>query len=67
MQADDHPVVRGHAAWALGQIGVRLHEPELDRQLQEALQREDEATVRDEIAVARHSLATAAHSSSEPD
>ncbi len=59
MQTDEHPVVRGHAAWALGQIGVRQHEPDLVQHLQTALQREDDSTVRDEIAGARRSLVAA--------
>jgi len=66
MQTDEHPVVRGHAAWALGQIGARLHEFDLDRHLLGALQRENDSAVRDEIEVARQSLA-AAFTSPEED
>jgi len=42
-------LVRGHAAWALGQIGG----PEANRLLAERLPREDDAWVREEITLAR--------------
>lgn len=46
--ADQHPLVRGHAAWALGQIG----EPAARTPLQKALKQEIEEPVREEISLA---------------
>ncbi len=45
LQHDPEPLVRGHAAWALGRIGTR----EARGVLREAWRREDETYVRDEI------------------
>ena len=50
---DKEPLIRGHAAWALGQLGGTLaHEA-----LQEALQNEYEEEVQKEIQYALHTLA----------
>jgi epoxyqueuosine reductase len=45
---DLEPLVRGHAAWALGRLGGRAARA----QLEEALRRETDAWVRDECALA---------------
>lgn len=45
LQSDPEPLVRGHAAWALGRIGTR----EAKRALSTALQQEDDPYVREEI------------------
>ncbi len=47
---DVEPLVRGHAAWALGRIGG----PEAKKALEEAWQREMETYVRQEIQAARN-------------
>ncbi|MGI9061313.1 MAG: tRNA epoxyqueuosine(34) reductase QueG [Ktedonobacteraceae bacterium] len=50
---DNEPLIRGHAAWALGQLGgTSVHEA-----LQEALQNEHEEEVQKEIQYALHILA----------
>lgn len=48
LDADPHPMVRGHAAWALG----RIASPRALAALRSAAEREAEASVRDEIAAA---------------
>jgi len=50
--ADPEPLVRGHAAWALGQIGG----PEALAALEEAASRETEPTVQEEIHAALAAL-----------
>jgi epoxyqueuosine reductase len=51
MKADDHPVVRGHAAWAVGRLGGRLGVAEAKEYLREATEAEEDATVREEITL----------------
>lgn len=53
LNEDEHPVVRGHAAWALGQIAVRTGAPEAIDALGVALTREQDAGVIEEIVAAR--------------
>ena len=48
LAADPEPLVRGHAAWALGRIGG----PNALAVLEDALEREDDATVLEEIRLA---------------
>ncbi len=50
--AHDEPLVRGHAAWALGRIG----ETAARRLLQEAMEHEHDTNVREEIAAATGSV-----------
>lgn len=50
--SDEHPIVRGHAAWALGQIG----DPVARSPLQKALNAETDEAVREEIALALRAL-----------
>lgn len=49
LHEDEYPVVRGHAAWALGQIGVRTRAGAASEVLQAALRREQDAEVIQEI------------------
>jgi len=49
LRTDDHPVVRGHAAWALAAIERRLGIPTREH-LKSAAPGEQDATVREEIA-----------------
>lgn len=49
---DDHPLVRGHAAWALGRLAFRLGRTDLYRLLRERLASESDPAVRAEIEVA---------------
>lgn len=49
---DEHPLVRGHAAWALGRLRERLRPAGMVEQLRELLNHEADATVRDEITLA---------------
>ena len=51
--SDDHPIVRGHAAWAVGQIGLRTRAPSAKQALQSALAHEQEAEVIQEILAAQ--------------
>ncbi len=53
---DDHPWVRGHAAWALGRIGT----PEAQAALQAALPQEADPEVRAEIHAALEAIAKGA-------
>ena len=48
LECDPHPVVRGHAAWALGRIGS----PAAIDALEKRLNRESEHNVREEISSA---------------
>ncbi len=49
VQCDDHPIVRGHAAWAIGEIARREARPELAERLRTLLRNENDGMVRDEI------------------
>jgi epoxyqueuosine reductase len=49
MQTDEHAVVRGHAAWALGRLGRRLCIRDVVERLRAALEAEQDAEVRQEI------------------
>ncbi len=51
--ADDEPLIRGHAAWALGRLGGRLARAALD----EALRREGDDWVREECELALEACA----------
>lgn len=52
LQHDEHPIVRGHAAWALGQIGLRHTEQTAWASLDQALLEEHDASVVSEIVLA---------------
>jgi epoxyqueuosine reductase len=56
MRSNEHPVVRGHAAWAVGRIGERLGSPDARTFLEEALKTESDETVREEISFALRDL-----------
>jgi len=59
MRSDEHPIVRGHAAWGIGRMGQRLNLEDQARQaLQAALALEHDETVREEIALALATLRT---------
>jgi epoxyqueuosine reductase len=49
---DEHPVVRGHAAWALGQVAARTGGAVVAAILRELLQAEDDMSVIEEIGSA---------------
>ncbi len=49
---DVHPLPRGHAAWALGQVVQKQNDTRAKRALDVAKSREDEAWVREEIGLA---------------
>lgn len=51
MRTDEHEIVRGHAAWALGRLGSRTGLPVCDR-LRDALDSESAESVRREIEAA---------------
>lgn len=51
MRENPHPIVRGHAAWAIGEIGKRHDSRSAVELLQRALRQEQDATVVDEIEV----------------
>lgn len=53
MGCDEHRIVRGHAAWALGEIGARLRLLNLLPALQSAAEHESEPDVVDEIVAAQ--------------
>jgi epoxyqueuosine reductase len=55
---DDHPIVRSHAAWALGQIGFRHGTEAAWEALELALAREEDEEVGREIVVAQAGRAT---------
>jgi epoxyqueuosine reductase len=59
MQRDDHPIVRGHAAWALGQIRSRLGSEAARKALELARITEIDPHVREEIAAALRRYASA--------
>ncbi len=50
--SDDHPLVRGHAAWALGQLGVRLRLSAPLEALRRALGNESDLEVQRELEAA---------------
>ena len=50
--ADAHPLPRGHAAWALGQVAQQRGDERAVRALAAAQPREGEAWVREEIELA---------------
>lgn len=52
LAVDDEPVVRGHAAWALGRIAQRLESPSALSALAAAAEQESNEGVREEIAFA---------------
>ena len=52
LTSDEHPIVRGHAAWALGRIAVRHAAPLARSALARALDAEQDASVRREIEAA---------------
>jgi epoxyqueuosine reductase len=62
MQDDEHPVVRGHAAWALGRLGERLRAENVAPMLVGALRCEEDAAAREEMAGALASLERASGS-----
>ncbi|GEM_PF-6139739 len=47
-----HPIVRNHAAWAIGRVGTRLHLPEAERILRDLNEHETDPSVREEIELA---------------
>jgi epoxyqueuosine reductase len=52
LAGDDNPLVRGHAAWALGEIAARTGNEEAVRVLKEHGYREQEEAVLEEISSA---------------
>lgn len=56
MRSNAHPVVRGHAAWAVGRLGERFETGEARAHLLEALEREEDQEVLEEIRAALASL-----------
>ncbi len=53
MREDAHALVRGHAAWAVGQVGMRIREQRpVSDLLVSALETEDDESVREEIGLA---------------
>ncbi|MGH2442693.1 MAG: tRNA epoxyqueuosine(34) reductase QueG [Chloroflexota bacterium] len=56
MRGDEHPIVRGHAAWAAGRIVGRLHLDAAGQSLRQALECESDGSVREEINEALKSL-----------
>jgi epoxyqueuosine reductase len=63
MAHDEHPIVRGHAAWALGRLSVRHRVNDASDMLAAALKEEADAVVRTEIDLA---LLTALGSGDRP-
>jgi epoxyqueuosine reductase len=57
MREDEHPVVRGHAAWALGRLGKRHAIPRVSDVLEAALASEADHSVCAEISLALRSIA----------
>jgi epoxyqueuosine reductase len=52
LTGDEHPIVRAHAAWALGRLAERgVGEEDVLSALREALRHEDDPSVREEIEV----------------
>jgi HEAT repeat protein len=56
MRCDEHSIVRGHAAWGLGQVAARLELQEPVVLLSRALGSELDAQVREEIQAALEPL-----------
>jgi epoxyqueuosine reductase len=52
LREDDHPLVRGHAAWALGRLVARVPAPEARGRLNAALRVEQDESVREELQAA---------------
>ena len=48
LETDEHPIVRGHSAWALGRLACR-HDVDVSNVLESALETESDASVRREI------------------
>lgn len=59
LQRNPHPVVRGHAAWAVGQIGARSAGARAMNILRQALAAESASEVRQEIEAAMADVAAA--------
>jgi epoxyqueuosine reductase len=59
MTSNNHPLVRGHAAWAVGRLGIRFESPDARRFLEQALDSEEDETVREEIRLALRDLGPA--------
>ena len=51
-----NPIVRGHAAWALAQVGARTGTLHVEHDLRMALEAEEDKTVREEIIAALDDL-----------
>jgi epoxyqueuosine reductase len=49
LQSDEHPIVRGHSAWALARVAQRTHFFGIEALLREALERENDEEVCREI------------------
>lgn len=56
MRTDEHPIVRGHAAWAVGHMGHRLRLARPQEALEQALVEEHDESVREEIQTALHEI-----------
>jgi epoxyqueuosine reductase len=52
MRGNPHPIVRGHAAWAIGRIGSRHRVAQAVELLRSALDIESDPVVREEIELA---------------
>ncbi|MGI8826270.1 MAG: tRNA epoxyqueuosine(34) reductase QueG [Chloroflexota bacterium] len=52
LQNDDHPLVRGHAAWALGKLAHRIGDPDIRMDLERTLEAEADDGARFEITTA---------------
>jgi epoxyqueuosine reductase len=52
LTTNPHPIVRGHAAWAIGQIGKRTNDSSAKSRLAGALSTETDESAREEIAAA---------------
>jgi epoxyqueuosine reductase len=64
MRDDEHPVVRGHAAWAFGHLAGRRITTDARRYLFAALPLESDPAVRDEIEAALHASHAPPHGTS---
>lgn len=56
LSGNPNAIVRGHAAWAIGRIGMRHDRQEARDRLSAALAKESDATVREEIRLALQDL-----------
>jgi epoxyqueuosine reductase len=59
MRSDQHPIARGHAAWALGRLATRHNLPSIQDDLGAASRVEGDAGVREEISLALRDIAAA--------